>query len=254
MRVCTLASGSSGNSLYIECGGTKILVDAGISLRQLGLRLAKLGVGISDIDAVVVTHEHSDHTTALPMTGLPTYIASATVHLWKDKVRSIMEFESDSPFQIKDFLVTPFSVPHDALDPVGFTIESGDGLKIGLVTDIGSVTTLVRERLRGSNALVIEFNHDSDILLYSHYPWDLKQRIKGRLGHLSNNQGAELLSELVHHGLKHVVLAHLSQVNNRPEVAYESAFRVVRRHGGERDVRISVAPRKTAGEVLEFDR
>lgn len=250
MKICTLASGSSGNCLYVESGETRILVDAGISLRQIVLKLRKLDVDLTDIDAVVVTHEHSDHTAALRNIGVPVHVASATTHLWSDKVGALREFDTDASFTIRDMLITPFSVPHDALDPVGFSIETGEGKKIGIVTDIGSVTALVRERLRGSDALVIEFNHDNDILLYSHYPWDLKQRIRGRLGHLSNHQAAELLSELAHGGLKHVVLAHLSQVNNRPEVAFESASGALSGTGQGTEVRISVAPRKTLGEVL----
>lgn len=250
MRVCTLASGSSGNSLLIETGETKILVDAGISLRQIKLRLEVLDVDIQDIDGVIVTHEHSDHTAALPRLKTPVHVASSTTHLWKDKLNDMMGFASDCAFSIRDLMVTPFSVPHDALDPVGFTIESEKGEKIGIVTDIGSVTGLVKERLKGCNILVIEFNHCSDILLYSHYPWDLKQRIKGRLGHLSNIQGAELLQNLLHGGLKHVVLAHLSQVNNKPEAAFKAAREALTRFGAENDVGVSVAPRKTIGEVL----
>ncbi|MEQ9619289.1 MAG: MBL fold metallo-hydrolase [Deltaproteobacteria bacterium] len=250
MRVCTLASGSSGNSLYIESRDARVLVDAGISLRQITIRLKKIGVELSDLDAVVVTHEHSDHTAAIPRINVPVHVASATAHLWRNKVNRLREFDSDSPFAIKDLFITPFSVPHDALDPVGFTVESQRGEKVGVVTDIGSVTQLVKERLRGSNVLVMEFNHDNDILLYSHYPWDLKQRIKGRLGHLSNLQASELLDELIDCELKHVVLAHLSQVNNRPEVAFNSASNVVKRKGAETEVRVSLAPRKTIGEVL----
>lgn len=252
MRVCTLASGSSGNSLYIESQDTRVLVDAGISMRQITIRLKKLGVELSDLDAVIVTHEHSDHTAAIPRIDVPVHVASATVHLWQNKVNRLREFDSDSPFTIKDLLITPFSVPHDALDPVGFTVESQKSEKVGVVTDIGSVTQLVKERLRGSNVLVMEFNHDSDILLYSHYPWDLKQRIKGRLGHLSNLQASELLDELIDCKLRHVVLAHLSQVNNRPEVAFNSASNVVKRRGAETEVHVSLAPRKTIGEVLKI--
>ena len=252
MRICTLASGSSGNCLYVESGETRILVDAGISLRQIVQRLMKLEVCLTDIDAVIVTHEHSDHTAALRNLGMPVHVARATTHLWQGKLSVIKEFDTDTPFTIKDMRITPFSVPHDALDPVGFSIENGDGKKIGVVTDIGSVTALVRERLRESDALVIEFNHDNDILLYSHYPWDLKQRIRGRLGHLSNHQAAELLSELAHTGLKHVVLAHLSQVNNRPEVAFESASGALKKTGRCSEARISVAPRKNPGEVLQI--
>ena len=229
-----------------------MLVDAGISMRQIGLRLGAIGVDLSEIDAVITTHEHSDHTHAIKRLDIPTYVASATVHLWKDTVRQLEVFETDTVFSIKDLMITPFSVPHDALDPVGFTIDCENGVKIGIVTDIGSVTTLVKERLKGSNILLLEYNHDTDILLYSNYPWDLKQRIKGRLGHLSNTQASELLHELCHSGLKHVILGHLSQVNNKPEVAFESASTVLKRKGAESEISISVAPRKTVGEVVQI--
>jgi len=229
-----------------------LLVDAGISIKQIKLRLGSIGVNLDDIDAVITTHEHSDHTHAIKRLNIPTFVASATTHLWKDTVNHLEEFETDTAFSINDLFVTPFSVPHDALDPVGFSIECPNGIKVGVVTDIGSVTSLVKERLIGSNVLLIEYNHDSDILLYSHYPWDLKQRIKGRLGHLSNAQASELLHELCHDGLRHVILGHLSQVNNKPEVAFESASIVLKRNGAESDVGISVAPRKTVGEVIQI--
>ena len=148
-------------------------------MKQIRLRLGSIGVNLDEIDAVITTHEHSDHTHAIKRLNIPTYVASATTHLWKDTVSQLEEFESDTAFTIKDLFVTPFSVPHDALDPVGFSLECANGIKIGVVTDIGSVTSLVKERLRGSNILLIEYNHDSEILLYSHYPWDLKQRIQG---------------------------------------------------------------------------
>ena len=163
-----------------------------------------------------------------------------------------MEFESDTAFAVKDLLITPFSVSHDAIDPVGFTIDSSEDSKIGIVTDIGLVTALVIERLRNSNILLLEFNHDINILNYSHYPWDLKQRIKSNLGHLSNTQGAELLNSLVHNRLKHVILGHLSKVNNTKEAAIRYASEVLERHGAQSEIDISVAPRKTIGEVVQI--
>jgi len=250
MKICTLASGSSGNSLFIQTERAGILVDAGINLKQLSLRLKSLDVQMSDIDAVIVTHEHIDHAAALPYISVPVYVASATVYLWKDKVKDLKEFESSSPFSIKDVLISPFPIPHDAVDPVGFVIQT-DHKKIGIVTDIGSVTALVRERLKGSNILVLEFNHDERMLLYSSYPWDLKQRIKSRLGHLSNEEAAGLLKDLIHDGLSHVILAHLSEVNNRPKVALEAASSVISEGGAER-IRLSVAPRKTLGEIISI--
>jgi len=250
MKVCTLASGSSGNSLFIETKRAKILVDAGATLKQLNSKLKTLDVEISDIDAVVITHEHTDHTLALPHIGVPVYVSSSTVPLWKDKVKNLNEFESSSPFSIKDILVTPFPVPHDALDPVGFTVQT-DHKKLGIVTDIGSVTALVRERLKGSNILILEFNHDHQMLLYSSYPWELKQRIKSRLGHLSNEEGAILLKNLIHEGLCHVVLAHLSEVNNKPKTALQAASSVLQKSGADH-IGLSVAPRKTLGEVIRI--
>jgi phosphoribosyl 1,2-cyclic phosphodiesterase len=250
MKVCTLASGSSGNSLFIETKRTRILVDAGISSRQINARLKTLDVQMPDIDAVIITHEHTDHTAGLPYIDAPVYVASTTVFYWKDRVKNLHEFDPGSQFLIKDLLISPFAVPHDALDPVGFTIQT-DHKKLGIVTDIGSVTNLVRERLKGSNILILEFNHDQQMLLYSSYPWELKQRIKSRLGHLSNEEGARLLNNLVHDGLCHVVLAHLSEENNNPRAALEAAYSVLVKVGAQ-EIGLSVAPRKTLGGVIRI--
>ena len=250
MRVCTLASGSSGNSLLIQTKYTKILVDAGITRRQLSNRLKLLDVKLEEIDAAVTTHEHQDHTIGITKLEMPVYVTSSTVHLWKDKVRTLNEFDAGSDFTINDLNISPFTIPHDAIDPVGFTINT-DGVKVGIVTDIGSVTGLVVEKLRDSNILVIESNHDSDMILYSRYPWELKQRIKSRLGHLSNDQASGLLGDLIHGGLGHVVLAHLSEVNNRPGSAMRQALKVLKNKGAG-NVKIQVAPRKKIGEVIEI--
>lgn len=250
MRICTLASGSSGNSLYIESPNSKILVDAGIGPRVLKKRLSEIGVDIADIDAVVVTHEHEDHTRGITKIKIPIYVASETVPVWKDRVESLNEFESDEPFEINDLFITPFSVPHDAIDPVGFTIQT-DSLKVGVVTDIGSVTSLVIEKLKNSNVLVLESNHDMNQLFYSQYPWMLKQRIKGRLGHLSNVQSGALLNTVFNKNLSHVVLAHLSMINNSPEAAYGEAMKIVRSKNSD-TTKVHVAPRSTVGEVLSI--
>ncbi len=250
MRICSLASGSSGNSIYIESESSRILVDAGISPRSLKKRLQSLGVDINDIDAVVVTHEHADHTRSLVKLSVPVYVTVKTVPVWKDKVDDLNQFENDEQFVIKDMTITPFSVPHDAIDPVGFTIEF-NGTKIGIVTDIGSVTGLVVERLRRSSVLVLESNHDIDLLLSGTYPWELKQRIKGNLGHLSNSQSARLLSSVYHDGLEHVVLAHLSKRNNSPEAAYQEAAAVLRQKGNDH-TQIHLAPRNSVEEVVNL--
>jgi phosphoribosyl 1,2-cyclic phosphodiesterase len=248
MKVCTLASGSSGNSLFIQTNSSKILIDAGISLRQIKAKLNRLDVELSDLDAVIISHEHLDHAMSIPKIENPTYVASATIPLWKDKVKNLHEFSTGTSFSIKDVVITTFSVPHDALDPVGFTVET-DHRKLGIVTDIGMATSLVRERLKGSNILIIEFNHDEDIIRESNYPWEIKQRIMGRLGHLSNAQGANLFSSLLHNELSYLLLAHLSETNNRNDVALRTASSVIEKSGADH-ISISIAPRKALGEVL----
>ncbi|MGB7292979.1 MAG: MBL fold metallo-hydrolase [Thermodesulfobacteriota bacterium] len=248
MKVCTLASGSSGNSLFIQTDSSKILIDAGISLRQIKARLKRLDVELSDLDAVIISHEHLDHAMSIPKIENPAYVASTTIHLWKDKVKNLYEFDTGSSFSIKDVLISSFSVPHDALDPVGFTVET-DHRKLGIVTDIGTATGLVKERLKGSNILMIEFNHDENILRESHYPWEIKQRIMSRLGHLSNTQAANLFASLLHNELSHLLLAHLSETNNRYDIALRAASSVIDKSGADH-IGISIAPRRNLGEVL----
>ena len=248
MRVYTLASGSSGNSLYVESAHSKVLVDAGIAPRALKNRLKSLGVSVDEIDAVVVTHEHEDHSRAITKLPVPVYVSTKAVSIWENKVENLNQFDNDRQFTINDLIVTPFSVPHDAIDPVGFTIEF-NSTKIGIVTDIGSVTGLVVERLKKSNILILESNHDMNLLSYSNYPWELKQRIKGRLGHLSNSQSSSLLNTVYHHELRHVILAHLSEVNNCPQVAYGEAIKILERNGND-CTKVHLAPRYSVREVI----
>ncbi len=251
MKICSLASGSAGNSLFIETIHTKILVDAGISKRQLAKRLSSIGVSLDDIDAVIVTHEHSDHAASLPTLEMPVYVAHTTTHVWKDKVSNICEFEVGEIFSIRDLEITPFSVPHDAIDPVGFTVTDGKK-KLGIVTDIGSITGLVVQRLMSCDALVVESNHDNNLLMYSNYPWELKQRIRSRLGHLSNSQCSSLINTVIHEDLRCIVLAHLSEVNNSHEAALRETLKVISRRGLMDKVKVVIAPRKRNSEVIEF--
>ncbi|MGH7885908.1 MAG: MBL fold metallo-hydrolase [Thermodesulfobacteriota bacterium] len=248
MKVCTLASGSSGNSVYLETAYSKILIDAGISLRQIKLRLENIGVNIKELDAVIISHEHTDHSLAVSKINVPVYVSTSTTFMWKDKVQHLREFDSETVFELNDLEITPFSVPHDAIDPVGFTFNDGTK-KLGIATDIGSVTSLVVEKLKDSNILILESNHDTEILLYSNYPWQLKQRIKGRLGHLSNKQSAWLLKKIFHNNLEHIVLAHLSKVNNCPEIAYKTSYNVLESYDAQH-VTLSVAPRNSVSEVI----
>lgn len=248
MKICTLASGSSGNSLYLESQRSKILIDAGVSLRRISRSLQSLGTSVEEIDAVVLSHEHGDHSRAVAKMETPVYVCGSAAEVLQDRVADLREFDSETPFRVKDLLVTPFSVSHDARDPVGFTVSDGRS-RIGAVTDIGRVTRLVVESLRNCDALVIESNHDREMLLEGPYPWDLKQRIGGGDGHLSNEESAELLGAVLHEGLRHVMLAHLSRSNNTPERALAASREILRERGAEH-IALRVAPRNEISEVL----
>ena len=227
MRVCLLASGSKGNSLYVETGRTKLLVDAGLSAREITARLAALGVSGAEIDAIIITHEHCDHVRGAGALArkhdLPVFISYPACREAENLFRSVrrVEFESGSSFEWKDVFIDPFPVTHDTADPVGMVLESREG-RIGVATDLGIVTRLVCEKLKGCRVLVLEANHDEELLSNGPYPWHLKQRVKSRHGHLSNSDSAALLAQVTHAGLECLFLAHLSEVNNHPELALKA--------------------------------
>lgn len=254
MRVCLLASGSKGNSLYIEVGSTRFLVDAGISAREIIKRLASIGIEGSELDAIFITHEHTDHTrgagTLARRFGIPVFISHKAHGESREvfKKSEIVEFQSGCPFMFREIQVDPFSLTHDSADPVGFTFETPKG-KIATATDLGIVTRLVREKLKDCRLLVLESNHDEEMLLNGPYPWHLKQRIRSRHGHLSNNESAELLYDIFNPQLEGVLLAHLSEVNNRPEIA-GSAFRRVIGNQNLCMPRLAVGNQFSPSEVL----
>ena len=228
LRLCVLGSGSRGNSIYIEGGGARVLVDAGLCGRELTSRLEAIGAGAEDLDAILVTHDHRDHISGVGVMArrynIPVYSAYKTVRaserVW-GRIGNINEIEAGSLFSVKGLEFYPFSTPHDSANSVGFIFKAGEK-KGGIATDLGFVTRLVRESLRNCNILVIESNHDENMLMEGPYPWHLKQRIRGREGHLSNRDCADLLDDIYHDGLQKVVLAHLSEENNRPDLAYGS--------------------------------
>ncbi len=270
IRVCTLASGSKGNCIFVEgrpagggpAGSTKILVDAGLSLRETKARLKAVGVQPEEISAVIISHDHRDHVQGLgPLArglNIPVYITEKTwkvVRPWQGRSTggngyTIIEFEAGTAFEIGGITVEPFSTPHDAADPVGFCFYAGNA-KMGLATDLGYATGLVTERLKGCNLLLLESNHDPVMLKDGPYPWPLKQRVAGKEGHLSNEDSGRLLSALVHSGLKHVTLAHLSQINNLPALAYQCAREALVRRSCEEGIGIGVAGQDIAGEMME---
>ncbi|MEW6670411.1 MAG: MBL fold metallo-hydrolase [Thermodesulfobacteriota bacterium] len=225
IAVCVLASGSKGNAVYISNGETSILLDAGLSGIEIERRLKSRGLSPQSLDAIIVSHEHNDHVQGVGILsrrfGLPVYMNRQTGRAAVPLVGDIKDqqfFECGSAFRIKTLTIQPFSVSHDARDPAGFTVQQ-NGTKIGIATDLGIATAMVKEHLKNCHLMIIEANHDPDMLLQGPYPWPLKQRIKSRSGHLSNSETRHLLQELKHDGLEHVILAHLSEINNTPQKA-----------------------------------
>jgi phosphoribosyl 1,2-cyclic phosphodiesterase len=227
MRLVVLGSGSQGNAVVVEAGGRRLLVDAGFSAREIKRRLAKVGLTPEDLHGVVLTHEHLDHVRGVNRfcrkRPVPIYATAGTVSgltLRPEVAARVRCYRSGVPFEAAGFVVELFNVPHDAREPVGVVIEDPvGGGRVGLVADIGCRSRLAWSRLAGVHALVLEANHDLEMLRNGPYPWSLKQRVAGRHGHLSNVEAADGLPELVHEGLRHVVLYHLSQVNNLPALA-----------------------------------
>ncbi|MBI4639286.1 MAG: MBL fold metallo-hydrolase [Candidatus Tectomicrobia bacterium] len=254
MKICVLGSGSSGNAIYVEAGQTKILVDAGLAGKTIVERLRKISEKPENLQAIVVSHEHHDHIKGAGILAhkyhLPIYINQETLRASNGLLtqgEEIRDFFTGKPFRIGDLLIEPFSLPHDAADPVGFALYSGN-FKAGIVLDLGYPTHLIRERVKGADLLILESNHDVGMLMMGPYPWKLKQRIRSKMGHLSNDDSSFLLRDLLHDKLTHVVLAHLSQTNNHPEIALMTAREVLER--GQID--LSVASQDEVGKVIEL--
>lgn len=228
-----LASGSKGNSILVCSEKTRVLVDAGTTCKELVARLQKTPVPAGDLDAILITHEHTDHVSAAGTLSrrfdLPVYMTRGTLDNLPAKIalRGVTVFETGKRFAIGDLTILPFAISHDAGEPAGFVIEN-DGVRLGVCTDLGVATNLVKVRLKGCHALVVEANHDVDKLLNGPYPWVLKQRIKSPHGHLSNEEACELLEAVHHEQLRSVVFAHLSETNNHPDLVRESCRRLRR--------------------------
>ncbi|MCD6326178.1 MBL fold metallo-hydrolase [bacterium] len=260
MRICVLSSCSSGNCTLIESGESRILLDAGLPWSRTSARLQSIGVDPLSIDAVVISHEHSDHVAGVGPVArklrCPVYVnaktlACAATRFQKIDGNQIKLIESGKPFDIEDLQITPFPVPHDAANPFGFVIKA-NGTKVGIATDLGYATKVVKHALAGCDALVLETNHDRRMLLDGPYPWSLKQRIASRHGHLSNEQSADLLSELIHDDLAAVFLCHLSEENNTKELALEAAIEVLD-EAERRDITLEMTYRECPSAVVAID-
>lgn len=233
MRFASLGSGSQGNALVVEAGVTRVLLDCGLGLNDVKARLARCGLEAGDLDAIVVTHEHSDHIGGVARLArkfeIPIYLTSGTLTALdgaRAGIARITVIDSHTPFAIGDIEVRPYPVPHDAREPAQFVFDDGRS-SLGVLTDTGSSTPHIESMLSGLEALVLECNHDSGMLARSSYPPHLRQRISGRLGHLDNASAAGLLGRLDCSRLKHVIAAHLSQENNTPVLAQQALAQVL---------------------------
>lgn len=254
---CPLASGSKGNSIYFGSEQTKILIDAGISSKAIVQRLETIGVGIADIQAILITHDHVDHIQGLRVLafkyGIPVFANCETA-------KGITNFFHDCPkfkifstgesFRFGDLDIHPFSISHDTMDPVGFTITTGD-FKVGFCADLGIVTPPVRHSLADCHWLYLEANHDPDMVWACSRPMIYKQRVLSRYGHLSNDACAELVLQLWHPKLQHVHLAHLSSECNSPEKALTVVTQALYSRGYN-NVAVSVAPQDRVAAAIHF--
>ncbi len=234
MRLTPVASGSSGNSYMVEADSSKLLIDAGLTAKQIVQRLGQLGVDPGNLNAIVVSHAHSDHVKGVGVLSrkfrIPVWMNQGTRSAIGDSLGKIdpgETFETGKSFLVAGFRIHPFAVPHDCKDPVGFRITR-DAAGIGIATDLGTPTGLIATLLTGLQVVVVESNHDPVMLQEGPYPWELKQRIRGRLGHLSNPDSARLLQRIVSDELRFVVLGHLSEKNNRQELALGCAQEALR--------------------------
>lgn len=254
-RFCNLYSGSSGNSTFIEHNNTRILIDAGVSLLKITKALASLGVTVDMIDAILITHEHSDHTKGL--TNLckkfdtPIYANTKTwdkMSVLKLPEYSHIPFTPNESFTIGDLTIFPFSIPHDAADPCGFNVFADDK-KITVATDIGHITNEIYKNFEKSDVLLLESNYDPNTLQYGHYPYSLKKRITSDVGHLSNESASKVIKRLYDEaGVSNIILGHLSKENNFPELAYQT---VVNEFGTlPCELNLSIASRDKIDEVL----
>lgn len=226
MRFASLGSGSRGNGTVVEAGSTRVLVDCGFSLRETERRLGRLGLEASQLDALLVTHEHGDHCSGVAALSrkyaLPVYLTRGTWSSGRcDGAGQISYFHSGSNFEIGEITVDPVAVPHDAREPCQFVLQA-EGRRLGILTDLGSVTTAVMDHYQGCDGLLLECNHDIDMLRIGPYPPSLKRRVGGDWGHLNNLQSASLLDQVGGAYLQHLVVAHISEQNNHRDRVTEA--------------------------------
>ncbi len=260
MRFCVLGSGSKGNATFVEAGDTRLLIDAGFSGVEIERRLTAIGVEIDSLSGLLVSHEHSDHIRGISILArrykLPVLVSRATMTAAAKELSRIDEWLEIAPGRqvtFRDLDIHPFALSHDAAEPLGFVIHRGD-LAFGYCTDTGIVSRLMHHRLSGCHGLVLECNHDLEMLKNGGYPPSLQQRIRSQEGHLTNSDAARFLVELIHDGLEHVVLAHISETNNTHELALATVTEHLQDHAGASGVPcrivVSLAHQDRVGELV----
>ncbi len=224
MRICALGSGSSGNCIYIGDENSALLLDAGFSAKEILKRLKEAGLDPALIKGVVVTHEHSDHAKGVGVISrklkIPVYISAKTfgkISHFVGDISEVVHFNAGEDFEAAGLSVLSFATPHDAVDPCAFQFRT-NGTKVAVVTDVGTTSMLIEERIKDVDYLMIEANHNREMLMAGPYPWELKQRVASRKGHLSNEDSGKLVKKVAHPNLQGVTFAHLSETNNNPNL------------------------------------
>ncbi len=255
LKISVLASGSSGNAALVATARTRLLVDAGLSCRELTRRLAAVGEDFHRIDAILISHEHSDHISGLPVIArrlkVPVFLTrlAAPAVPWNGYEPRLETFQAGARLAIGDIEIDTFTTPHDAADPVGFCLRS-QGLKIGLVTDLGYIPDSIKFHLRGADLLILESNHDLEMLKVGPYPWSVKQRVMSRNGHLSNDAVSDFILRDLDAAVRTLILGHLSQHNNHPEIARLSAGQALAGRGLE--TRLVIAGHREPTETFHL--
>ena len=261
-RFCSLSSGSCGNSQYIETENMKVLVDAGLSGKKIQELLASIDVDPKELDCIFVTHEHGDHVKGAGILSrrfnIPIYANDKTwtgmeENIGKMKVENIKIFDTNSDFELGDLGVLPFDISHDAAEPVGYSFYN-KSKKISIVTDTGCIDSDIKNYIKNSNLLMIESNHDKDMLKMGSYPWYLKQRVSGEFGHLSNEDAGNVISQVISGNNENILLAHLSKENNFPELAHQTVANILNEKGLDlsRDINLELTFAEKATKVYKI--
>lgn len=261
LNFCSLYSGSSGNSLFVETENTRLLIDTGMSSKKIEEALSSIDIAPSSIDAILVTHEHVDHVKGLATVSkkfdIPVYSTLETFDAMPNQTEKISEknikyFNIDDKFEINDLTINPFSIPHDAANPCGFNI-SCNNTSISIATDIGHMTNSILKHLEGSDFVLLESNYDTEVLKCCSYPFKLKSRIAGPNGHLSNTMAGKTISYLLKNGLKTAMLGHLSKESNFPELAYRTVVdELICDNYDESSLDLSVANRNAPTKLIHI--